>query len=52
MSITDELLAKVENHKNQIGELLVKHTSLTKTQLSEALEIQKNDGSLLGEILM
>lgn len=52
MSITDELLAKVENHKNQIGELLVKHTSLTKTQLNEALEIQKNDGSLLGEILI
>ncbi len=36
----------------KLGELLLKHTSLTETQLNEALEIQANEGGLLGEILV
>ena len=36
----------------KLGELLLKHTSLTEAQLSEALEIQKKDGGFLGEILV
>lgn len=35
-----------------IGELLVKHTNLTQGQLKEALEIQKESGQLIGEILL
>ncbi len=36
----------------RIGELLIKHTSLTPAQLDEALQIQKSEGGLLGEILV
>jgi general secretion pathway protein E len=35
-----------------IGELLIKHTSLTQAQLSEALVLQKESGKLIGEILL
>ncbi len=38
--------------KERIGDLLLKYTSLTEEQLSEAVEIQKNEGGLLGEILL
>ena len=36
----------------RIGDLLLKHTSLTQVQLDEALKIQKKEGGLLGEILV
>ncbi|MBC7692453.1 MAG: type II secretion system ATPase GspE [Methylotenera sp.] len=36
----------------RLGDLLLKHTSLTEVQLGEALEIQQNEGGLLGEILV
>ena len=52
MGLSEELLEKVENQKEKIGELLVKHTSLTRQQLEEALEVQRIEGGLLGEILL
>lgn len=52
MKITDHLLEKVESQKERIGQLLLKHTSLTDEQLDEALEIQSESGMLLGEILL
>ena len=36
----------------RIGDILLKHTSLTQVQLDEALVIQKKEGGLLGEILV
>lgn len=36
----------------KLGELLLKHTSLTQEQLDEALKIQGKDGGLLGDILI
>lgn len=52
MKLTDHMLNKVEGHKERIGELLLKHTSLTEDQLEEALDLQKDSGLLLGEILL
>jgi general secretion pathway protein E len=46
------MLEKVEGQKERIGELLLKHTSLSEDQLAEALEIQEESGMLLGEILL
>jgi general secretion pathway protein E len=46
------MLQKVEGQKEKIGELLLKHTSLTNDQLHEALEIQEESGMLVGEILL
>lgn len=46
------MLEKVEGQKEKIGQLLLKHTSLTADQLDEALEIQQESGLLLGEILL
>ncbi len=46
------MLEKVEGQKEKIGQLLLKHTSLTGDQLEEALEIQQESGLLLGEILL
>ncbi len=48
----NEILRTIEQTKEKIGELLIRHTSLTKSQLEEALEIQRLDGGLLGEILL
>jgi len=36
----------------RIGEILLKHTSLTQAQLEEALTVQAKEGGLLGEILV
>ena len=36
----------------KLGEILLKHTSLTQQQLDEALTIQSQEGGLLGEILV
>lgn len=52
MKISDEVLENVEHSKEKIGELLVKHTSLSRAQLEEALEIQRIEGGLLGDILL
>ncbi len=38
--------------KPKLGEILMKHTSLTQQQLDEALLIQKTEGGLLGEVLV
>lgn len=47
-----EILSSVEQSKEKIGDLLVRHTSLTKAQLDEALELQRLEGGLLGDILI
>lgn len=52
MGLSEDLLEKVEGQKGKIGELLVKHTSLTRQQLEEALALQQAEGGLLGEILL
>ena len=36
----------------RLGELLLKHTTLTQEQLDEALHLQEQEGGLLGEILV
>ena len=51
MKITDELSESIEQSKDKIGELLVKHSALTRQQLDEALEVQRMEGGLLGEVL-
>ena len=52
MNLSNQILTKIEGSKDKIGELLLKHTSLTKEQLDEALEIQKESDVFLGEILL
>jgi general secretion pathway protein E len=52
VKVTENILNKVEGQKEKIGQLLLKHTSLTEEQLSEALDIQKESGMLIGEILL
>ena len=52
MKISEHLIESVENQKEKIGKLLLKFTSLTEQQLDEALEIQREEGTLLGEILL
>lgn len=52
MKISDHVLERVEGQKEKIGELLLKHTQLTPEQLEEALETQRETGSLIGEILL
>lgn len=52
MNINNEVLENVEFSKEKIGELLVKHTALTRGQLDESLETQRIEGGLLGEILL
>ncbi len=52
MKISDQLLNKLEGQKELIGQLLLQQTSLTEAQLDEALEIQKQTGLMIGEILL
>ena len=52
MKISETISENIEQSKEKIGELLVKHSSLTRLQLEEALEIQRLEGGLLGEILL
>ena len=52
MKISEKMLEKVETHREKIGQLLLKYTSLTESQLNEALDIQKETGHLVGEILL
>ena len=49
---SEHLLEKIENQKEHIGQLFLKHTLLTKEQLAEALDIQQESGMLIGEILL
>lgn len=46
------LLKRVETNKKRIGDLLLEHTSLTEAQLQEALNLQKEEHKLLGDILL
>lgn len=52
MKISDHILEKVEGQKDKIGQLLLKHTSLTEDQLNEALLIQRETDMLIGQILL
>lgn len=52
MKLTEEVSANIEQSKEKVGELLVKHSALTRAQLDEALETQRIEGGLLGEILV
>lgn len=52
MKLSDHLLERIENQKDQIGQLLLKHTPLTEDQLEEALSIQSDSGLLIGDILL
>lgn len=52
MNVSSDVLETIEQSKEKIGELLIKHSSLTRIQLEESLELQRIDGGLLGEILL
>jgi len=52
MENNDPILNKLTGEKEKIGELLLKHTSLTKEQLEAAIFQQEETGALLGEILI
>ena len=52
MKLPNRLIEGFEEQKTKIGQLLIKHTSLTKEQLKEALEIQKESGIMVGQILL
>ena len=43
---------QILQHGQQLGELLLKYTSLSPDQLDQALKIQEEDGGLLGEVLI
>ena len=43
---------KPSREPQRLGEILIKYTSLTQQQLDEALNIQKTEGGMLGEILV
>src|ERR1700758_2780785 len=45
-------LAQLAKSSPRLGEILLKHTSLTQQQLDEALSIQQQEGGMLGDILM
>lgn len=44
--------AQALQNSPRLGDILLKHTSLTRVQLEEALNIQSTEGGLLGEILI
>jgi len=52
VKVSDNILERMEGQGERIGDLLLKHTSLTQEQLNEALEIQHESGLLIGEILL
>ena len=52
MKVRENLLEKVEGQKVKIGELLLRYTSLTEEQLQDALNMQKESGMLIGDILL
>src|SRR6187200_1467339 len=52
MTFNNDIFNNVERSKEKIGELLIKNSSLTRAQLEEALEQQRIEGGLLGDILL
>ena len=52
MTVSNELLQSVEQSKERLGDLLIKQTSLTRAQLDEALDVQRVEGGLIGDILL
>jgi general secretion pathway protein E len=52
MNLRIEENSPVEIPKEKVGELLIRHTSLTRAQLEEALEEQRVEGGLIGHILV
>ena len=52
MRLPEQLIEGLDRQKVKIGQLLIKHTSLTREQLREALEIQKESGIMVGQILL
>ena len=52
MKVSAKILGKVEDHKEKIGQLLLQFTSLSPDQLEEALNLQKETGMMIGEILL
>lgn len=52
MNLNPEDNSPVEKPKEKVGELLIRHTSLTRAQLEEALEEQRVEGGLIGHILV
>ena len=50
--MVEAILQQAQDKKIRIGELLLEHTHLTRDQLEEALETQKETGELLGTILI
>lgn len=49
---TSEIVKNALRQEMKIGQILLSQTSLSETQLKEALEIQKQKGGKLGEILI
>jgi len=47
-----QVLARRSKGPAKIGQILLKHTSLTEDQLTSALKLQKEEGKLLGQILV
>jgi general secretion pathway protein E len=45
-------IAELAKSSPKLGEILLKHTSLTQQQLDDALKIQQTEGGLLGDILI
>ena len=52
MKFPDSPVQEGDAKKLRIGQLLIRHTSLTKEQLREALDIQKESGVMVGQILL
>lgn len=52
MKVSGAHIQKAELGKKKIGQLLLEHTSLTQEQLDEALAIQAEEHTLLGDILL
>lgn len=50
--MSDQTQSSINPRPQRIGELLVQYTSLSKEQLSEALEIQRETNQLIGDILL
>jgi general secretion pathway protein E len=50
--VINEAFNSAQKSTEKLGELLIQHASLTRAQLDEALEIQKVEGGLIGDILV
>ena len=46
------MMAPLTAQHARLGELLLKHTSLSQVQLDECLKIQEEEGGRLGDILL